>query len=186
MAIKKIPISDATDEQLRDFAEMQQLDVSGAKTRSALMALIGPIWEHDYIPVSVTEATVDEGGEPVELEQTQRVHRPVGSVQGGAGASDPMVRLRIGYTTYPGGRDPVPVGVNGHTVVIQRNIDADVPYRFYHALLNAIRQEVDQTPETGEITVTDVTNYPLTIISMPGTAEIRAWEQETSRELLPA
>ncbi len=185
--LERTPITDATDQQLRDFCELQQLDVSDAKSRADLLGILGPVWEHDYITtVSTPEPAEDEAF--ATAQQTQAVEPVVtGARAGGIGANDPVVTVRIGHTPMPGGKDPVPLGHNGRTLVIQRNMNVALPYRFYLLLLDAIRQEVTQHEKTGELEVMDVTNYPMQVIgALPSDEEIAAWHERVDNELLPA
>jgi hypothetical protein len=179
------PITEASDQQLRDFCEMQQLDVSDCKSRAELMAVLGPAWEHDYITV-LAEPEFDEDERAAMAEQVQGVDGSVIKLAGGIGANDPKVRLSIGQTPLPGGKDPVPVGVNGKTLVIQRNMEVEVPYRFYLALQAAIREEVTQDEKTGELHVSTITNYPMQVKALPSEEEIAAWHKRTDNEAMPA
>ncbi len=181
----KTPLTEATDAEIRDFCELQQLDVDSCRSRADLLAALGPVWEHDYIPTT-RQAALEADEAAAQAQQTQAVVTHASRLVGGLGDKDPVFRLRIGTTSMPGGKEPVPVGVNGKTVVIQRNVDVDVPARYFFALENAIREEVTQDPKTGEIDVTEVTNYPFNVITRPEPEEIAAWREQTDKLLMPA
>ncbi len=186
--IIKLPLANATDEQIRDFAETMQIDTSTARDRAGLIAMLGLAWEHDYIRVLV-EADDDDGGEAAgepAITQTETIDATAQRMTGGIGENDPKVRIRITKTEQVGGKDPVPVGHNGRTVVIQRDKDVDIPYRFYCALKDAIREDVTQDPSTGDITTDAVTAYPVSVLAMPSPEQIAAWEARTAKDFAPA
>jgi hypothetical protein len=181
MAIKmqQLPIVDATDQQIRDFCDAQQIELD-ATSRSEMLAVLSSVWEHDYILMAVGEydGQTDQVQTPEPIAQT--------TITGGVGSNDPKVLIRIGKTEMPGGKDPVPVGVNGRTVVIQRDMNVELPYRFYLALQNAVRETVDQNSQTGDITTSAVSNYPMQTLRLPPQDEIDAWHESTRDVLMPA
>ncbi len=184
--MKQVPITDASPAELRAFAELKLgIDgISPAMNRNTLIARITPAWPHDYIEVEETE---EQHGDAAPLAQAApSMPEPQQRLKGGAGANDPKVRLKIATTSLPGGKHPVTVAVNGQTKVIQRNMVVDLPYRFYLALINAQVGDVSQDDATGEITATEHTNYPMTVILMPGEDEIAAWHARTDNQLMPA
>lgn len=178
------PITEASDQEIRDFCEMQQLDVSDCKTRPELMGVLGPAWEHDYITV-IAKPELEEDEAAAMAEQIQGVDGSVIKLVGGIGANDPKVRLIVGQTPMPGGKDPVPVAVNGKTLVIQRGMEVELPYRFYLALEAAIREEVTQDEKSGELHISTVTNYPLQVRALPSDEEIANWHARVDNETMP-
>lgn len=176
----KLPLDNATDDQIRDFAETMQVDTSDAKDRAGLIALLGLVWDQPHISVDMP---ADEDA----LVQDQGVDMPVREeMAGGIGENDPKVRLVISKTPMPGGNDPVPVGHNGRTVVIQRDVEVNLPYRFYLALLDAKREDVVQDDRSREIFATAYTNYPINVLALPGAEEIAAWRARTDAQFAPA
>jgi hypothetical protein len=181
--MKRILLNDATDTQLRDFAaNTLQLDVSAANTRPAVLGLITQAWPNDYI---IDLGTVPDGAN---ADQAQPARSRSAADLGASVYDDPIVRLKIRQTDQPGGRDPVPVGVNGDVRVIQRDLEADVPFRFFEALNRSERVIVTQNidvkfgdPAYGDILENRITNYPIEVIERPSTAEIEAWRERTAR-----
>lgn len=172
----QLPIAEASLAQLKAFAETMQLDLGRANTEAKVRAVLAGAWSENYIVVDDEQANAEQAIRAKPL--TQKVAGP-------AGSNDPIVVLKIAKTAYPGGKDPIPVSVNGRALVLQRDMQIELPYRFYEALQKAIRQEVSQDVNTGEITVDDVTNYPIQPISFPTAAEIAAWEEATNDEVFP-
>lgn len=181
------PLAQASDEEIRDFCEVMQLDVSKAKSRAGLLGVLGSAWDKDYIPTTAVQAIQADEELEAKAQQTDAVV-PVATqrVSGGPGANDPIVVLKIQKTSLPGGRDPVPVSVNGVAKVIQRELVAQVPYRFYLALQDALREEVTQDFETGDLRTDEVTNYPMQVMAMPSAEEIAEFHRRTDGELMPA
>lgn len=179
--MNQLPMAQASDDQLRDFAKNSlQIDIGAGADRATLEGTIARAWPHQFIL-----AADEDVREDFSAEQTQAVQPVAGQILSSGGyKDDPIVRLKIGQTDMPGGKDPVPVSVNGDAIVIQRNLVADCPYRFFEALRNAKRIVVDQVldgPDRGELIETPVTNYPIAeIISQPTPDEIDAWRARTA------
>lgn len=181
--MKRIPITEATDDQLRIFAEtVQGLDISTCRTRADLMGVIGPTWEQDEIPVDDSEAELGASVKP----QAQIV-LDTGRDDG------PTVQFKIIQTEMPGGKHPAAPSVNGRTLVMQRNMRIDAPYAYFLVLQNAIVGSVVQGPDQrgtdgamrpGDLIPVEVTNYPLSEVVLPPAHEIEAWHQRNgSKEL---
>lgn len=183
MQMKKKLIEQASDAELQEFAELtlQLPEAAGAKTRAEVLALIGPAWAQDYIFVEAAEMTDADETQSDEVRAAAQV-----KLTGGPGRDDPKWLIRIAATELPGGKDPVPVGVNGHAVVIQRNMEAEVPHRYVVALQNAIRTAVHQDQKTREFSYSNFTNYPIEIIQRPSRAEIEEWHERTKDQFAPA
>jgi hypothetical protein len=181
--MKRVPIEDATDEQIREYTELQGVDVDGASTRAGYLALLSSVHDKPWVLVAdVPESISDAFAEQIEMITAEPQQR----LEGGIGDNDPKVRLKIGKTSYPGGTLPVSVGVNGRVVVIQRDMTVDLPYRYLHALENAVVAEVSQNLSTGEITESQIQNYPVSVLVHPDAAEVRAWRARVDNELMPA
>lgn len=189
-SLKQIPIATATDDQLVDYAERTlQLDIEQLTTRGQIIAAIGNAWPNDWIMVDATpedeEHVFGEGQD--ELVETDVQQRLTGS----AGQDDPVVIVTIGQTEQPGGRDPVPIGHNGNTIIVQRGLKAAMPYRFFLNLQNAVRHLIDAVPIEGQpgkynLVESEVSNYPIAIVhQMPTVAEIREWHARVDNLLMP-
>lgn len=184
--MKKIDILEASDDQLREFATTAQgLDVTDAKSRADLLAILGPAWDQDYILVD--DVTPDTGAAAV---PTPQVSYTAGNRDDG-----PMVKFKILQTDMPGGKHPAHPSVNGRMLVMQRNMLIEAPYAYFLDLQNAkvgvIEQGRDQQGadggmRPGDMTPTEVTNYPLSEVTMPPQAEIDAWHERNGGRLLAA
>lgn len=186
--MQKINITDATDEQIRAFAISLQLDEDGAiasaRDRADLMAVLGPAWSDDYI--FAEEPDNERGAAPV----------PVAQVKLDTGRDDgPLVQFKILQTDMPGGKHPAHPCVNGKMLVMQRNMLIDAPYAYFLALQNArvgvVEQGQDQRGSDGgmrpgDMTPTEVTNYPLSEVRLPPQHQIDAWHARNGGRLLAA
>lgn len=186
--MQKIKIPDATDDQIRAFANSLQLDEDGALTkarsRADLMAVLGPAWDQDY--VFAEEADSERGEAAI----------PVSQVKLNTGRDDgPLVQFKIMQTEMPGGKHPAHPCVNGKMLVMQRGMLIDAPYAYYLALQNAIVGVVEQGADTtgadgqrrpGDLIPTQVTNYPLSEVRLPPQSEIEAWHLRNGGRLLAA
>lgn len=176
----KIEIKDATDDQIREFAETTlQVDTSEARNRAALMAAIGPAWPNDFIMIADPER--DAQGEIV---TPTPVHTFDSSRDDG-----PATTFKIMQTDMPGGKHPAAPDVNGRKLVIQRNVLVTAPYAFYLALTNAkvaVPHQDAGVPglPAPEVQFTEVTNYPLSEVVLPPAADIAAWHARNGPRLL--
>jgi hypothetical protein len=177
-ATEQVPvnITSASDEQLRTFAtNVLQLDLVELKanTRAKIIGAIGPVWKSDFIL-----APKEDG---IAMEQVGQGEAPTPRVEAaltGTGLDDaPKALIRIAQTAMPGGKHPAPVSVNGRQKVIQRNMNVEVPWPYVEALQNAVVGDPSQDPETREIIISDVTNYPVTVLRYPDPAELLAWQE---------
>lgn len=172
----KKTIDQASDQELRDFAELVlQLEVPATAQRFDVLALITPAWPADYIYVDAAEIEEFEQAQDESVRAEARIKLAVSA----AYQDDPKWLVKITSTELIGGRDPVSVGVNGRPVVIQRGMEVEVPHRFIEALRLAVRESVTQDPRTGDFHRTNFTNYPLEILERPSRAEIDAWFERT-------
>lgn len=180
MGMQKKPIIRASDAELRAHAEeVLCLDVSAATTRAAILGILGPAWSNDWILVEEAELEA-----PAEAQDETTRAQAQQSLVTGSSRDDPMWLIRVQATELPGGRDPVPVGVNGSIVVIQRGVEAKVPHRFVGALRDAVRESITQSMKTQEITRSTFTNYPFEIIERPSPQEIAEFRERTKDNVL--
>lgn len=167
----RVPIAAASDEQLRAFCDVQQLELDN-DTRSGMLAALGVVWGHDFILVSENEAASDQ--------TASAFPTPQQAIPAGVAKDDPIWLIEIGETDMPGGKDPVPVSVNGRALVLQRNMRIPLPHRYKLALDHAVRETVDQDERTHEITTSKVRNYPFQVLERPSPEAIAAWEARSN------
>lgn len=178
MPMIQVPIDDASDDQLFVFAENMGL-APGSTERPHVLATLAAAWTQPFILVAEETILAEDQKERPQITVHSRM-------EGGAGADDPKVIVSVQQTTLPGGRDPVPVSVNGRAFVVQREMNVEMPYRFYLALAAAVRSEVHQDEVTFERYETNFTNYPLQVHELPSRQEIREWHARVDNELMPA
>jgi hypothetical protein len=190
MSTKKIPLDQATKDDLRLFAEaVLGLQVHPNSGYATIRAKIAEVHTDDFILLPEDDSTQEiERAAALIAEQREAkkdVQRAAGKV-GTSSKGDPMVRMSIAQAEGQGGERPVPVTVNGVTMLIPRGEPVSVPYRYYLALTLAVRTIYEQhrDRQTGELITTkkDVPAYPYNVMSMPSAEEIAAWEDATKDE----
>ena len=134
--MKLIPISDATEAQLRTFAqETLGIEIKSSASKAKVLVAVQAAWDRD-IPV-MEEPVMGElaGDQPVPV-RDRHLPPPAGKV-----------RINIGIQENAGGSDPVPVGVNGKVMLIPRGKDVDIPESYLEALSHAITYKYDSLPD---------------------------------------
>lgn len=180
--MKRIKITEATDQQLRDHVEtVLQLDVSGLNTRAKITARLGEAQPNDDTVLVADDAPVPGQTEAAKID-APTAQRVVGEIDYG-----PIVYLKIMQTDSPGGKDPAQPNVNGHKLTINRNVLVGIPYAHYEALKHSYNGQPSggfEGDESTAITFLHSTNYPLSEITLPPQAEVDAWLKATGpREL---
>lgn len=125
----KIDITSASKAQLQIFARTHLgLDIDDKMSPDAIRAKIST--------ANYNQPTI-EVGEPQEA--------PKAFV---AGEPDTRKRVRIIIPNQDGsgGKDAVPVGVNGKVALIKRGVEVDLPYEYLHVLENAKKVQFDKGP----------------------------------------
>lgn len=191
--MQTIPISEASDEQLRACATLilgiDDDAVRGAD-RPTLMALISPArpqtWEEGTIKVP------DAPPPPAQTGQVEAVapKADLTFLENLTEVFGPLTRFKIISTNMPGGNHPAHPCVNGKQIVLQRNMLIDAPYAFYVALINAKVGDPYEVPgEHGKpptVAYAEITNYPLTDVVLPPQEAIDEWRARTADKLLAA
>lgn len=150
--MKQINILDATATQLAEFANKNLgIEVRHTMGKAHIMAAMQTTgYDKTYILVDDDEPTVDPNARVAAPE-------PV--------AERKMVTIRIpSQPNTPGGKEPVPVGVNGKVYLIQRNMDVPVPIEVLKVLENAKQTEYDQGPNGEPINPREVSAFPFSVM----------------------
>jgi len=134
--MKLIPISEATEGQLRTFAqETLGIEIKASTGITKVRAAVESAWDRD-IPVMEEAAEVKVAGDaPAPVRAS---HLP---------PDEGLVRINIGIQEEAGGNDPVHVGVNGKIMLIPRGKDVDIPERYLEALEHAVTFKYDSLPD---------------------------------------
>mgnify|MGYP001220154206 CR=1 FL=1 len=174
MTEKTVKIEEASIQQLRDYAgTVLGLDIPRTANAETIRAKIRAAT--DVEEITVTEATpVDHSGTPPA--------RPKGyhGLLGDSSKGDPLVELVISEQSGPGGKRDVFLSVNGRGMLVPRNKQVTIPYRYYEVLKNA-RQTLHEQNDDGSISSREVLSYQFQTIRMPSQEEIDAWMARTSK-----
>lgn len=175
--MKTVAIDEATLDQLKEFAT-NTLGLSYHHTANTthMLSMIRQVHTKDTIQVADTDAQAAQTmQDPASLTQTQpSAGKEMNAVKS---SKDPKVTIMIPLSEKEGGDRPVPVGVNGKQMLLPRGKDIVIPYRYYEALLNAVKTEHVQDPNDDqyEIKSREVPAYGFQVKRMPPDEEIKAW-----------
>ena len=183
MSVKfeQVPIEEADADQLRQFARNNLgMDFHHNKQIAGMLAEIKKAWINPHIMVAIEddeEALADamSGTPPPEPENFDR-GEAVRPLPQGTSRDDPLVRLTLHETSEGGamGKQPVPISVNGSTMLIPRGVEVEIPYRYFLALGYAVRTHYDQDAE-GNINAADVPAYPFSVHLLPTREQLEWW-----------
>lgn len=172
MKQKTVPWDEATLDELTKFAaQVLGMSVHPNIGEIKLRGKIRQAYPGDSITIMVLE---DEDKGPVDA-PVPPSEGDGKALRGASAENDPKVTITISEVDDVGGKRPVFVGVNGVGMLIPRGKPVDIPYRYYHALTNAIKTTHDQDEATQEIISSDVLSYPMSVNKMPPQAEIDAY-----------
>lgn len=179
----KIPIAEATNAQLLYYAQsILNIDVKAGANTATLVAKI------EQAQPDITEISVraEDSAKPVavaiapESEAAPAPAIPTG-IEGNHWKFDPVVRLKILPASDNFRSREVPIPVGGDLFLAKRNVEIDLPYRFYEALDHAIEMVANDTDEIHPDTqlpikeYVDQHSYPFFVISEPSPADLAAW-----------
>lgn len=164
---RQVKITDATHAELLTFCrETLGLNLPPNTKVSTLEAKLALTWGKDYINI----ADVDAPGLPAKgsqpLPATAEQH---------SGPAPGMIRVKLSISEKAGGDEDVQVGVNGSVMLIPRDKEVDIPYKYYEALKHAVAFKYEMLPGGGMNPVPrEVPNYPLQVIAGDLTPPVEA------------
>lgn len=131
--MKQVDINQATHDELLEYGRNTLgLSLQPNTGLEKLRAKIMEASDKAYITIAEPEVPAAQvGDEP----------RPVETQQAAPGRN--MVRINIAVQEDAGGKDPVPVGVNGKIMIIPRGEDVDIPEEYFEALSHAVSHKFD-------------------------------------------
>lgn len=175
MKQKTVPWDEATLDELKKFASsVLGMSVNYNIGEATLRAKIRQAYPGDTITIMVLDGE-DEArpsDAPAPPPQTPTDGK---ALRGSSAENDPKVTITIAEVEGTGGKRPVPVGVNGVMMLVPRGRPVDIPYRYYEALLHAVKTLHEQDETTGEVVSSDVPSYPMSVNRMPPQAVIDAY-----------
>lgn len=183
----KIPVHSSQYNAMMKFAKLNGLEVKHGLTKGPeLMEIFESTWP------GMTEFELLEDGETREPGQPTQEAVPTYAARRQAEAGDdethysfdPKVIVNIPSDAENGGSHPVPVCVNGDHILIHRNMDVPIPYRFYEALRIAVETNYRQeAPESGgkPITISELRHaFRFSTLEMPPRDEIEAYRKRNA------
>lgn len=146
----RIKLAEASAHQLAVFASnVLGIECEPGETREALLAKIKPAYARTTF--DLPEEDAQDERKPLTAAEALRTGRQ-------------MLMIRIPSTDQVGGKEPVPVSVNGKAMYIPRDEDVPVPSEYVEALRNAKQIAYDHHPERGLINRREVMRHPMQVI----------------------
>ncbi|MCV0395476.1 MAG: hypothetical protein K5872_22270 [Rhizobiaceae bacterium] len=146
----KVKIDKASAAQLAAYANTYHgLDVNYRMGAAAIVAKL-----------EAAGVTVDE----IEVEDASVQSRPPVAEPVTADAPRKKMVIMIPNQNEPGGKDPVPVGVNGKVYLIKRGVEVTVPEEVVEVLRNANKIQYDKGPNGEPINPTPVPTHNFSIL----------------------
>ena len=166
--VKIVTLADASKEQLRNFASRHLgIEFDTDATAAQMEAKIRTCIAKDTIEI-------DEPDEAVTV-AASTADAPKGDMT--VSGQDPKVRLSIHESDSAGGKRAVPAGVNGNIMLLPRNQEIEIPYRYYLALKDAVESRWFQNSETDELVENKVPSYAYSVLQMPSQEEVDRWHR---------
>ena len=152
--MKRIPVSEASATQLAHYASTQLgIDCQFREGRDKILAKMATVGFND------SEIEVEDDTPPAPTETF------VGTSSDAPAGPRKTKRIMIPQSNEPGGKEAVPVGVNGRVARIKRGIPVDVPVEYVEVLQNAQRVVFDKDENGAPINPTLVPTHPFSILS---------------------
>lgn len=202
MQFKDVKIADASLLQLRVFAEMGLgMDVPKTANADQIRKMIANVHEGDTINVPVRgDDAAEEGTDSAPPAPAVDTARPAAVAPAAVemdeaalisaferldidSRKDPKITIQIHNQAGKGGERPVFVGVNGVGMLLPRNKQITIPYRYFLALTDALAIDYEQVPDEenpgrpDKLIEREMHSYPFTVHHQPSQAELDAWKR---------
>jgi hypothetical protein len=148
--MKKVPIKDATEAQLRAFGESHLgLQFEPTEQLAAIRSKVEAVWTKPEIQLADEKAApkVAAGTAAKPKRPETQDGQPVLVARTKKHETEPLVRVMIAKTEGAGGADDVPLGCNGEIMTVPRGKIIDIPRRYFESLKNAVKHVYDTTED---------------------------------------
>jgi hypothetical protein len=137
MASTTVPIDKASVKQLRAFAQNHLgMDPHPSSNRETVLALIKAAWDKPDIILPNEDA-------PEAVQPAEKVVAPAVVAQAEKNKVEKTVTVFINVTEESGGSDPIPVGVNGRIMLIERGKNQVIPESYFEVLMHAVEHRYE-------------------------------------------
>lgn len=170
MAMKRIPIEDATATELCEFLTTS-LGVPNLRPQAGKATLLQKMRDVFYVEeyIEIDEPDADD------IQRIEPARSPPGKQR--------MCEIMIPSQEKPGGSDHVFLGVNGVGILIPRDQRVKIPWKYMHALDNAKKHVYKQNPDGSLILPPkEVHDYPFSIFHEDPPLPPKKAEDETRQE----
>lgn len=167
----KIPVTDATDAQIKAFLErsLGVPKIHPATKRETLLKKLAELHDGDTIEADDNVVSLPK--------EHAAAHQNARALSGTSFKDAPKVVVKIHMQDGPVGSQKVFLGVNARGMLVERDKPQPIPYPYYEVLANAVETQTYQN-EDGEDELRHVQAYPFQVLSMPPEEEIRAWKEK--------
>jgi hypothetical protein len=163
--MKKLPLSEATDGQIRTFArEVLGLEDADALSIKQLRTKVETVWTQLHIIVADDAPAPGETAAPKGPTFAEIEARAGVGIAASSSKEDPVVDLVIAETDKPDGKDPVYLNINNMAIFIARKKHQAVPWRYFQVLQSAVQRVYQQDERTMEITHQDVPRFGWSLV----------------------
>lgn len=139
MAAKKIPLKEASEAELRAFAQAHLgMEFDASARLASIRAQVATAWGKDEIVLALSDTADD-------LTPAGVAPARVGAAPVPSGA----VRIIIQRSDEVGGDEAVPVGVNGRVMLIPRGEPVTIPLAYFEVLQNAVTHRYESLRDGG-------------------------------------
>ena len=144
--MKKIPIREATEKELREFASgTLGMTIKSTAKLETVRARIQAAWDKDEI--TVPDHEVPETEQEAKDRSVPQAPTPITEAQ--KPPAEGMVRLIVHVSEEAGGSAAIQLGVNGKIMLVPRGEEVEIPQRFYEVLCHAITHKYESMPDGG-------------------------------------
>lgn len=157
MPQRKVNLADATQPELIEFAQSTLgIMIPGNAKRETALAKVMSAWpDKDYILLEAKEEQAPLSGQ---------APKPATAVQGGPPPG--YVRIIVQRQEGAGGDDPIPLGVNGKIMLVERGKESDIKDAYFRVLENAVKHVYESLTDGGiNPEARKVATYPYQVIA---------------------
>lgn len=186
--MRKVKLNDATQPELLDYC-VTVLGIPDLDPNTNLIRLQQKVLD---LQPELNEIVVSDSVMPQEakeppvatrpghgggINRTERASIAKGDVTATNGHNDPKVRINIFKDDQNKG-EPIPVSVNGRTMLIPVGTTVPIPLRYFLALKEAITTVYDFDAKTNENIPRVESRHRFNVVGMPSESEVVAWDRK--------
>lgn len=172
MSVKRIPFSDATAAQLREFASLTLgLEVHPSMNSVTLIAAIQKAdWKNDFI-------TLDERDEQPKPAQPRGQDPALPEDLEDDPAKDPIIQVLVSEGSDDMGKEAIYLGNGNDRILVPRGKWSPLRFRYLSPLKDAIQTIYKQDTDSLETSESHVKRHNFQVRNMPTRERLAAWHK---------